>query len=86
MPISCIVIKKKKCEDKACQYQSVQRFITEYFCVKHIPDFDSLQHSQVSQKTQFQNTLTYPKPNSAKHFCDIFPTKTHRFHHPNFFD
>ena len=39
-----------------------ERFIREYtfvkpiFLVKHIPDFDSL---QLSQKTQFQNILTY---------------------------
>ena len=50
---------QKKCEDKAYQYQSVQRFIREYTYVKYIPDFDSL---QLSQKTQFQNTLTYQKP------------------------
>ena len=31
-------------------------FIGESTSVKHIPDFDSL---QLSQKTQFQNTLTY---------------------------
>ena len=49
----------KKCEDKAYQYQSVQRFIREYTYVKYIPDFHSL---QLSQKTQFQNTLTYQKP------------------------
>ena len=51
----------KKCEDKAYQYQSVQRFIREYSCVKHIADFDSLQLSQ-HKKTQFQNPLTYQKP------------------------
>ena len=33
-----------------------ERFIWEYISVKHIPDFNSL---QFSQKTQFQNTLTY---------------------------
>ena len=52
--ILCIVI--KKCEDKAYQYQSVQRFFREFTYVRDIPDFDSL---QVSQKTQFQNRLTY---------------------------
>ena len=60
---SCIYFmhcNQKKCEDKAYQYQSVQRFIREYISyVKHNPDFDSL---QLSQKTQFQNTLTYQKP------------------------
>ena len=38
-------------EDKAYQYQFVQRFFREYTYVKHIPDFDSL---QLSQKNQFQ--------------------------------
>ena len=33
-----------------------ERFIREYTFVKHIPDFDSL---QLTQKTQFQHTLTY---------------------------
>ena len=33
-----------------------ERFIREHTSLKHIPDFDSL---QLSQKTQFQNTLTY---------------------------
>ena len=46
-----------------------ERFIREYtyvkptFLVKHIPDFDSL---QLSQKTHFQNILTYQM------FCAIF--------------
>ena len=34
-------------------------FIREYSYVKDISDFDSL---QLSQKTQFQNTLAYQKP------------------------
>ena len=59
---SCIYFmhcNQKKCEDKAYQYQSVQKFISEYTYVKHIPDFDSL---LLSEKTQFQNTLTCQKP------------------------
>ena len=73
----------KKCEDKAYEYQSVQRFIREYTYVKHITDFDSL---ELSQKTQFQNPLIYQKLLQTKHFCNIFPTITHRFHRPYFFD
>ena len=37
------------------------------------------------KNTQFQNTLTYQKPLQTKHFCNIFPTITHRFHCPYFF-
>ena len=39
-----------------------------------------------SQKSQFQNTSTYQKPLLTKHFCNIFPTKTHCLHRPYFFD
>ena len=58
-------------------------FIREYSYVKHIPYFAFL---QLSQKTQFQNVLTYQKPLSTKHFCNIFPIKVNRFHRLYFFD
>ena len=52
--ISHIVIKKR--EGKPYQYQSLQRFFSEYTYVKHIPD--SLQLSQNQTKL---NTYTYQK-------------------------
>ena len=55
--ISCIVIKKTY-EDKACQYQSVQRCFREYIYVKHIPDFNSL---QLSQKKSISKYIHLPK-------------------------
>ena len=55
-----------------------ERFIREYtyvkptFLVKHIPDFDSL---QLSQKTQFQNTLSYQNLLRLNIFAIYFPLK-----------
>ena len=46
----------KKREGKPYQYQSAQRFFSEYTYVKHIPD--SL---QLSQKQTKLNTHTYQK-------------------------
>ena len=46
----------KKREGKPYQYQSAQRFFSEYTYVKHIPD--SL---QLSQKQTKLNTYTYQK-------------------------
>ena len=49
------VISKNTFSHRTPLVAASERFIRETY-VKHIPDFDSL---QVSQKSQFQNTLTY---------------------------
>ena len=75
--ISFIII-KKKCEDKAYQYQFLQGFIRKYTYVKHrihlreYPDSASL---QLSQKAQFQNTLTYQNLFRLDIFAIYFPLK-----------
>ena len=78
---SCIYFihyNKKKCEDKAYQYQFLQGFFRKYTYVKHgihlseYPDFDSL---QLSQKAQFQNTLTYQNLFRLDIFTIYFPLK-----------
>ena len=49
-----------------------ERFIREYTFVKHIPDFDSL---QLTQKTQFQHTLTYQNLFRLNSFAIYFQLK-----------
>ena len=70
--ISCMVI-KKNVKIKHIN-TNLLKGLSGYpwFIVKHIPDFDSL---QLSQKTQFQNTLTYQNLFRLNIFAIYFPLK-----------
>ena len=74
--ISSIVI--KKCEDKPYEYKSVQRFVSEYTLREVYPWFPTtLTKNTFTLKIHSLIKNCYPK-----HFCNIFPTKTHLFHRP----
>ena len=69
--ISCIVIKNVKISHTNTNLFNDFSGNTLYV---NIPD--SL---QLTKTNQFENTFTYQKRLYTKHFCNIFPTKTHLF-------
>ena len=73
--ISCIVIKNVKISHTNTNLFNDFSGNTLYV---NIPD--SL---QLTKTNQFENTFTYQKRLYTKHFCNIFPTKTHLFHRPH---